>query len=222
MKSRGCLRMKHLISYPTTCQLERHHLLEIMQCVKRLLQGQRLLCPTLPDALLRGSNDQILIASEFWHVLGEDPCQQLFYIILMSNEQITVWAITACLVEREQEHRIDMDDQRELALMHLLVTLWTARKARILVRIEEEAITRRLLPKPPCRFLFSRCHFSPYPSLINVIDCLSLLCLKGSLNTVIVGGPVRRNSGRAARLFLAMLYLGSITSARLSAASASS
>ncbi len=84
----------------------------------------------------------------------------MLQIVLVSNEQVTVGAVAARLVQREQVHRIYMDHKWQLPLMHLAVTLWTPRPPHVLVRIEKEPVLRRLFAKLCCGFLFPMCHCS--------------------------------------------------------------
>src|SRR5579864_6349657 len=58
--------------------------------------------------------------------------------------------------------------------------------------------------------------------LIFLTYFLSTLLAKGSVQPITSGGPVRRVSGKALRLFFATAYFGSITRARLYSSSASS
>lgn len=75
-------------------------------------------------------------------------------IILMSDEQIAVWAVAARLVQREQVHEIDMDHQWQLPLVHLVVALRALRKSHVLIGIKEEAVSRGLLAQLCGGFLF--------------------------------------------------------------------
>ena len=79
-------------------------------------------------------------------------------IILMSDEQIAVWAVAARLVQREQLHGIHMDHQWQLALVHLVVALRATRKAHVLIGIEKEAVLWGLFAKLWHGFLFPLCH----------------------------------------------------------------
>src|SRR5882762_1085283 len=77
---------------------------------------------------------------------------KMFHIVLVSNEQVTVGAVAARLVQREQVHRIRMDHQWQFPLMHLAITLWTLRPSHVLVRVEKEPVLRRLFAKLCCGF----------------------------------------------------------------------
>src|SRR5262249_44470090 len=97
-------RKLSLISYPASCQLKCHYFLKIMQRFKHLLQGHLLLCSVLPCWLVECPKYQVIIANDFWLLLTKKGGKKMFHIILMSNKQITVWAIAASLVEREYLH----------------------------------------------------------------------------------------------------------------------
>jgi len=84
----------------------------------------------------------------------EEACIFLLYIVLVSDQQITVRTIAARLVQREQVHRVHMDDLRQFLLMHLAIALWANRKTGAPIRIKEEAVLRWLFTKLyPCLIL---------------------------------------------------------------------
>src|SRR6266513_6454020 len=113
-----------------------------------------LLCPALPGWPVQRPKYQVIVANDFWLLLGEKGGQKMLHLVLMSNEQITVGAVATCLVEREHLHWIDMDHQWQLPLVHLVVALWALRKPHILIGIEKEAVTRGLFSKLCGGFLF--------------------------------------------------------------------
>ncbi len=93
--------------HPTSSSyLECDDFLEIMQCIEDLLQGQQLLCPAFPNGSLHSSNYQVVIAHDLWLFLGEERCENMLDIVLMSDEQITVGTVPVGLVQREQLLRI--------------------------------------------------------------------------------------------------------------------
>jgi hypothetical protein len=91
-------------------------------------------------------------------------------IVLMCDEQVTVRAVPTCFIEREQGLWFDVDDQRELSLVHLIVTLGTLRTAHIPIRVEKEAVAWRLFPElgDRCLFLFG------HSWMISPLDDFSL------------------------------------------------
>ncbi len=147
-----------LISHPTSCQLKRNNFLEIMQCLEHLLQGHLLLRPALPCWPVQCSKHQVIVAHDFRLFLGEKGGKKVFHVVLVRNEQITVGAVAAGLVEREHLHWIDMDHQWQLPLVHLVVALWAPRKPHVLIGIEKEAVTRGLFSKLCGGFLFPIWH----------------------------------------------------------------
>src|SRR6266487_6082205 len=103
----------------------------------------------------------------------------MLHIVLMCNEQITVGAVAARLVQREQQHWVHMDHQWQLALPRLVATLWTSRKPHILIRIEKEAVTRGLFAKLCHGFLFPTCHYNvvtPFRTFTKVVTSIPSLC----------------------------------------------
>jgi hypothetical protein len=80
-----------------------------MQRREHLLQGHLLLSPALPRRPVQRPEHQVIVAHDFWLLLGEKGGKKLFHVVLMRNEQITTGAIAARLVEREYLHWIDMD-----------------------------------------------------------------------------------------------------------------
>src|SRR5260370_25470682 len=147
-----------LISHPTSCQLKRHNFVEIMQCIEHLLQGHLLLRPELPRWPVQCSKHQVIVANDFWLLLGEKGCKKVLHVVLMRNEQITEGAVATRLVEREYLHWIDMDHQWQLPLVHLVLALRALRKPYVLIGIEKEALPLRLLPKLCGGFLFPISH----------------------------------------------------------------
>src|SRR6266566_623475 len=171
-----------LVSHPSSCQLERDDFLEIMQCFKHLLQGHLLLRPALPCWPVQCPKHQVIVADDLRLLFGEKGGKKVFQVVLVCNEQITVGAIAARLVEREHLHWIDMDHQWQLPLVHFAITLRATRKAHILIGIEKEAVLRRLFAKLWHGFLFSLRHC-----------CVSTACYKPLLSS---------SSFRARRLLL--------------------
>ncbi len=84
----------------------------------------------------------------------------MFHIVLVSDEQITVGAVAACLVEREQLRRLHMDHQWQLPLVHLIVTLRAFCKSHVLIGIKKETVLGWSLPKLCHCLLFPICHGS--------------------------------------------------------------
>src|SRR5205823_12094705 len=113
-----------------------------------------LLCPALPGWPVQRPNYQVIVANDFWLLLAEKGCQKMLHFVLMRNEQITVGAVAARLVEREHLHWIDMDHQWQLPLVHLVVALWALRKPHVLIGIEKAAVPRGLLAQLCRGFLF--------------------------------------------------------------------
>src|SRR5438045_9704696 len=99
-------RKRSFLSTLAPFQLERDDFLEIMQRLKDLLQGHLLLRPALPRWPVQCSNNQVIVAHDFWLLLGEKGCKKMFHIVLMCNEQITAGAVAARLVQRQYLHRI--------------------------------------------------------------------------------------------------------------------
>src|SRR5258708_20901800 len=122
-----------LISHPTSCQLKRHDFLEIMQCLEHLLQGHLLLRPELPRRPVQCPKHQVIVANDFWFLLGEKGGKKVFHVVLMRNEQITERAVAACLVERDHLHWIDMGHPWQLPLDHIVVELRAPRKRYVLI-----------------------------------------------------------------------------------------
>lgn len=71
----------------------------------------------------------------------------MLHVVLMSNQQIAMGTVAACLVEKEEIRWINMNDQWQLSLVHLTVALRTPRKPHILIGIEKEAILGWLFAK---------------------------------------------------------------------------
>ena len=78
----------------------------------------------------------------------------MFQIVLVSNQQITMRAVAARLVEREDVHWINMNDQWQFSLVHLAVTLWTDRPSHILIGIEKKRYWGGCFPSCVIVFFF--------------------------------------------------------------------
>jgi hypothetical protein len=136
-----------------------------------------LLRPALPYWPVQCPKHQVIVANDFWFLLGEVEGKKVFHVVLMYNEQITEGTVAARLVEREYLHWIDMDHQWQLPLVHLVATLRAPRKPHVLIGIEKEAVTWGLLAQLCYGLFFDlplvRCYsfldfyhgFSPVPSL---------------------------------------------------------
>src|SRR5262249_54336495 len=71
----------------------------------------------------------------------EHACKQILKDVLVSQEQVTGWAILTGLVEREEVVRLDMNDQRQLALSHLRAALAAGGEAQGGLGLEKIAVT---------------------------------------------------------------------------------
>ncbi len=85
---------------PTSCYLEGELFLEVVQCFKRIFKGYLLLRPLLPCWPILRSKYQVIVANDFRIFLAEDGGEQMLQIVLVSNEQVTVGTVAACLVQR--------------------------------------------------------------------------------------------------------------------------
>lgn len=130
-----------------------------------------------------------------------------------------------CVIDKIVRKKVDVVEvglDRFLAQAGLLKPGFKSIKERLVIGSDSScscivrndvAHKKHLIPDQPALLRYS---------VIKVMDCLSLPPLNGSLMSTIVGGPVRRVSGSAARFLLASVYFGSMTRARFNAASASS
>lgn len=134
-----------------------------MHRLEHLLQGHLLLRPALPYWLVQRSENQVIIANDFRLLLGEKGGKKVFHVVLVSNKQITMGTVAACLVEREYLYWIDMDHQWQLLLVHLVVALRAPRKPHVLIGIEKEAVSGGLLAQLCGGFLFPPGHASLVP-----------------------------------------------------------
>src|SRR5260370_41710045 len=129
-----------------------------MQALEHLLQGHLLPRPELPRWPVQCSKQQVIVANDFWLLLGEKGGKKVFHVVLMRNEQITERAVATCLVEREYLHWIDMDHQWQLPLVHLVVALRAPRKPHVLIGIEKEAVPRGTCGLQGARSEIGRAH----------------------------------------------------------------
>ena len=153
----GCGKISSL-STPSPCGLEGDDFFEVVQGLKTLLRAHRLVYAALPFWLILRSKHQVIIANDFRCSCGEDFRKKMFQIVLVGDEQVTVGAVAAGFVQREQVHRVHVDDQWQFALMHFLPTLGAIRKPHVLIRVEEEAVKRWLFANLYGGLLFPLCH----------------------------------------------------------------
>ncbi len=81
-----CRKLRH-ISHPTSRQLDRDDFLEIMQRLEHLLQGHLLLCSAFPLWPVQCSKHQVIVAHDFWLLLGEKGGKKVFHVVLMRRSQ---------------------------------------------------------------------------------------------------------------------------------------
>ena len=73
--------------------------------------------------------------------------QVIFDFILMGNQDVAFGTITAGIVQVDRVERIYVNQQRHFLLRGLAFALWTAGKAHVAIRVEEEFIARRKFAK---------------------------------------------------------------------------
>jgi hypothetical protein len=78
----------------------------------------------VPVGPIHRSDDQVVIANDLGGAFREHACKQILKDVLVSQQQVAGWAILTRLVERKEVVRLDMNDQRQLALPHLRAALW--------------------------------------------------------------------------------------------------
>jgi hypothetical protein len=72
-----------------------------------------------------------------------------FQLVLVHDQQVTVRTEAAVYVLRQQVHRIDVDEQHELAPLGQLPAVGAARKALVRIRVEDEPVTGREMAESP-------------------------------------------------------------------------
>jgi len=100
------------------------------------------------------------MANDFRVENSKNSRNNLISLVLVSDQQITVGTVAAGLIQKQWLLWVDMDEQRQFSLPGLIGALRTCTKPRILIRIEKEAVTRRLLAKPWCVLLVLLPHCS--------------------------------------------------------------
>ncbi len=122
-----------------------------MQALESLLRRDRSADSTQPIGAIFGAKYQVVVAHDLRPVLLEENRQPRLELILVGDQKVATRAIPAGFVQGHQLQRVDLDDQRQLALARLASALWAAREANVRVRIQEEAVARRLLAQTPAR-----------------------------------------------------------------------
>jgi hypothetical protein len=130
-----------VLRFPGRCGLETHDAFEIVEGPQHLREWDPSMDAFVPVGPIHRSDDQVVVADSFGGALREQACKQILKDVFVSQEQVARWAILACLVEREEVVRLDMNDQRQLALSHLRAALWARGEAQVGIGVEKEAIT---------------------------------------------------------------------------------
>lgn len=99
-----------------------------------------------PGALFHCADDQILIPDGRGLPLRKDVPQITLHLQLVRDEQITIAAETAGIIQRNQVVRVHMNQQRQLALSRPSLADRTTRDAKR-VGIQDEVISGRQAPE---------------------------------------------------------------------------
>src|SRR3954468_7404242 len=134
---------------PARGRLEPNDLDEVMEVLKHLRDREGRVRTAPPSSPLLGAHDQIGVTHHLRLLLAEERRTPRLQPILLGDQQVAAWAVSAGLVQSDQLHRVDVDHQWQLADPGLLATLWARREAGIGVGVEKEAVARRLLPETP-------------------------------------------------------------------------
>src|SRR5215211_1069402 len=134
---------------PARGRLEPNDLDEVMEVLKHLRDREGRVRTAPPNSPLLGAHDQISVTHHLRPLVAEERRQPRLELILVGDQQVAAWAVSAGLVQSDQLHRVDVDHQWQLADPGLLAALWARREAGIGVGVEKEAVARRLLPETP-------------------------------------------------------------------------
>jgi len=150
-----------------------------MQCINRVLDGELIILHcSFPCSSIYRSNHQVIIADDIRVDSGEDSHQQILYLVLVGDKQITLGAVAACLIHRHRMPWIHMDEQREFTLPSSVSALRATRESYILIWIEKEAVKWELLAKSFHDFLtfkdtlncaLSSLHYVPQRPVVHLL-----------------------------------------------------
>src|SRR4051794_34551292 len=138
-----------LPTLPPTDEFEAEDLFEVVQVLDHLLDRQRGLCAPLPVSPVQRADGEVVVADYLGVVLGEARRQERLQFVLVNDEEVAAGAVAAGLVQGHRVQGVHMDHHRNLPLSRLGVALWTDGAAPLRVRVEKEAIARRLLAEAP-------------------------------------------------------------------------
>jgi hypothetical protein len=134
-----------LPTLPASDEFEAKDLFEVVQVLDQLLDRQRGLCAPLPVGPFQGADGEVVVANHLGVVLGEGRRQERLQFVLVHDEEVAAWAVAAGLVQGHGVQWIHMDHQGDLPLSRLGLALGTDGAAPLRVRVEEDAVSRRLL-----------------------------------------------------------------------------
>jgi hypothetical protein len=91
--------------------------------LKSLFRKHRRAHSTQPIGAIFGAEYEVIVTHDLRPMLREDGRQPSLELILVSDQKVAMGAVPARLVQSQQLHRIDMDDQRQLTLARLASAL---------------------------------------------------------------------------------------------------
>ncbi|MFN0072341.1 MAG: hypothetical protein ACKVVP_12735 [Chloroflexota bacterium] len=116
-----------------------------MKTLEQILDQEGRIYATLPVGPVLRTHDQVGVAYQLWLLVAEEVRQERLHLVLVGDQQITPFTVFARLVQGNELIWINVDDEWKLADPGLFTTFRTRRESSVGVRVQEEAMARRLL-----------------------------------------------------------------------------
>ena len=114
--------------------------LEIMHMIKRVVEDQRFFIPLAPTGRLKSSQHEIFVPDDFRLAFLVSQCQHMLKFILVYDQDIALWAITAMFVDCCGIVRLNVDEKRHFACQCFAPTIWAGGKPHIRMQVHDESV----------------------------------------------------------------------------------
>src|SRR5208283_5090384 len=113
--------------------------------LKKFLYFQRLNHTFSPNFRFHRSHHEIIISKNFRVRLRKNLGHVMLEIVLVSNDELTFWAVAACLTQSEKAKSIDMDEQGKFPHIGESFTSRALAPPRFCILVQSKTITWRQL-----------------------------------------------------------------------------
>jgi len=117
--------------------------LEVMHMVKQVVDDQWFFIPFVPTGRLKSSQYEIFIPDDFRLAFLVSQCQHMLKFILVYDQDIALWAITAMFVDWCRIVRLNVDEKMYFACQCFAPTIWAGGKPQIRMWVQDESVQRQ-------------------------------------------------------------------------------